>query len=190
MTLVSDPSADGPPADLSESLPLVGRLLMCASSYGPMLVILGIRFDGLGLRLFCFVLAGIGLLYLAVALIVIPRTSQPRTYQVSALDDAGGEVAGYLASYLLPFVTVSSPSGRDLVGYAIYGVVIAAIFVRSNLSRINPTLYVLGYRVASVTIEGTGRRYLICRRLPRTPQAVDAVDVGALLVRTRRSADA
>lgn len=48
---------------------------------------------------------------------------------IHSYEDAGGEVSGYLASYLLPFVTVPSPSIRDLLGYSIFLVV--ALIIRS-----------------------------------------------------------
>jgi hypothetical protein len=39
------------------------------------------------------------------------------------VEDRGAEVAGYLASYILPFVVVPEPGWSDLVGYAIFLVV-------------------------------------------------------------------
>jgi hypothetical protein len=45
------------------------------------------------------------------------------TWTVRTVEDRGGEVAGYLATYLLPFVTVSEPDVRDVVGYALFLVV-------------------------------------------------------------------
>jgi len=96
--------------------------------------------------------------------------------------DASGDVAGYLATYLLPFVTVSSPSARDLVGYGILAAVIVAIFLRSELAQINPTLYLLGMRVAVITVNGKDQ-YLVCRRLPKQAVETYAVRSAGLLIR-------
>lgn len=158
---------------------------MFVSSYSPMLVVLAIRFDGATLRATCAGLAAVGLLYLAVVVGVVPRFSSARPYTLTEVTDASAEVAGYLASYLLPFVTVASPSARDLIGYAIYGLVVGVIFVRSDLARINPALYLVGYRVASVSVKDGGGRYLVCRRVPRAPREINAVEVGGLLIRRR-----
>ena len=113
---------------------------------------------------------------------VIPRAAQQRAYPVDAVKDASGEVAGYLATYLVPFVTVPSPSAADVVGYCILAVVVLVIFMRSDLAQINPALYLLGRRVVSIT---TGQRsyYVVCRRLPRPPSRIEAVRVAGLLVR-------
>jgi hypothetical protein len=113
---------------------------------------------------------------------VAPRTAQPRGYPVQSVDDAAGEVAGYLATYLLPFVAVPSPTAADLAGYCILAVVVAVIFTCSGLARINPTLYLLGWRVASIE---TGQMHcnLVCRRLPQAGTSIGAVRVAGLLIR-------
>ena len=98
------------------------------------------------------------------------------------MKDASGEVVGYLATYLFPFVTVPSPSAGDLIGYGILALVVLAIFLRSELVQINPTLYLFGWRVASITVNESDR-YLVCRHLPRAPTEITAVRVGGLLVR-------
>jgi hypothetical protein len=179
-------SAPGPPADQEQDRGVfLVRLQLFLSSYAPLFAILAIRFDGTALKTVCACLAGYGVLYLMVVVWVVPRLAQPRDYPVVSVDDAAGEVAGYLATYLLPFVAVPSPSGADLAGYCIVGVVIAVIFTRSELARINPTLYLLGWRVAVIGTGGT-RWYLVCRRLPRAGTTIGAVHAAGLLIRKER----
>lgn len=69
--------------------------------------------------------------------------------------DAGADVAGYLASYLLPFVTTAFPGPWDLVSYSLFIAIVGLIYVRSDMVQINPTLYILHYRVARVTAHTT-----------------------------------
>lgn len=159
------------------------RLQLFLSSYAPLFVILAIRFQGVALKAVCAALAGYGVLYLMLVVWAVPALAQPRAYQVESVDDAAGEVAGYMATYVLPFVTVPSPSAADLAGYLIVAVVVAAIFTRSELARINPTLYLLGWRIARIR---TGPRscYVVCRRLPRAGTTIGAVRVAGLLIRT------
>jgi hypothetical protein len=145
-------------------------------------VILAIRFQGTALRAVCAGLALVGFAYLAIVLWVIPRTAQQRPYSVDAVKDASGEVAGYLATYLVPFVTVASPSAADLIGYCIFAVVVLVIFIRSDLAQINPALYLLGRRVVSIT-SGQRSYYVVCRRLPRPPTLIEATRTAGLLVR-------
>ena len=175
--------APGPPADQEQDPGVFFvRSQLFLSSYAPLFAILAIRFDGTALKTVCACLAGYGVLYLMVVVWLVPRRAQPRSYPVDSVDDAAGEVAGYLATYLLPFVTVPSPSAADLAGYCIVGVVIAVIFTRSELARINPTMYLLGWRVAVIGT-GAASRYLVCRRLPRAGGSVDAVRAAGLLIR-------
>jgi hypothetical protein len=173
----------GPPTDeADDETVLIVRTLLFLSSYAPLFAILAIRFEATALRAVCASLAGVGIAYLAVVLWVTPRASQQRTYRLDTVKDASGEVAGYLATYVVPFVTVASPSTADVVGYCIFAVVALVIFVRSDLAQINPALYLLGRRVVSIT---TGRRnyYVVCRRIPRPPAQIEAVRVAGLLVR-------
>ena len=158
------------------------RGLLFLSSYAPLFVILAIRFQGAALRAVCGGLAAVGLAYLAVVLWVIPRAAQQRTYPVDAVRDASGQVAGYLATYLVPFVTVPSPSAADVIGYSIFAVVVLVIFLRSDLAQINPALYLLGRRVVSIT-SGQQSYYVVCRRLPRAPTRIEAIRAAGLLIR-------
>lgn len=185
---MEDADVHGPPADQADDRStLTVRACLFLSSYAPLFVILAIRFHPAALRGVCAGLAALGFGYLAVVLWAVPRGAQPRVYPVAGIVDASGEVAGYLATYLVPFVTVPSPSAADVAGYCILAVVVLVIFMRSELAQINPTLYLMGWRVASITA-GQRNYYLVCRRLPRPPGRVDAVRVAGLLVRkeTRR----
>jgi hypothetical protein len=87
------------------------------------------------------------------------------SWSLTAVEDRGAEVAGYVASYLLPFLTVSEPSSRDLVAYGLFLVVVAVLYLRSGLVRINPTLYLAGWRLYAVTIGQAGwSGYVLSRR--------------------------
>jgi len=80
------------------------------------------------------------------------RDVSGRSWTATRVEDRGPEVAGYLASYILPFVVVPEPSWRDLVGYAIFFVVAGTIYSRSRMLQINPTLYLFGWRVFAVSL--------------------------------------
>lgn len=108
-------------------------------------------------------LAAVGLGYLAVVLWVMPRAAQQRVYPVEEVKDSSGEVAGYLATYLVPFVTVASPSAADVIGYCILALVVLVIFMRSDLAQINPALYLLARRVVSITAGGRSWRAAAAR---------------------------
>lgn len=78
------------------------RARLFLSSYAILFAILALRFDGSVLRGTCAALAAIGALT-TVAWFRAARNVQPTPYIIAEVTDRGGEVAGYLATYLLPF---------------------------------------------------------------------------------------
>jgi len=65
------------------------------------------------------------------------------------IDDEGGNAAGYLATYLLPFLGLSPSSWRDWTAYGLYFLSVATIYIRTDLVLVNPILYLFDYRVVS-----------------------------------------
>ncbi len=158
------------------------RARLFLSSYAPLFGILAIRFDGLALRLVFAALFAWGVLD-TIWITRRARTHlQPYEIIVAGTEDTGGEVGGYLASYLLPFVTISTPGWRDLLGYSLFLLVGLVIYVRSNLVRVNPTLYLLGYRVLAVRYGGHKNQYLVTRIAPEDGGVVEVVDVAGVLL--------
>lgn len=160
------------------------RLRLFNSSYAPAFLIAAVRFHGLTLKLVCGVIAGIGF----VDGVVLPRiasSNQATTWlTVSSVEDVGAEVGAYVAGYLLPVVTAPSPDWRDLVGYAIFLVITAIVYVRSDLIRINPLLFALGWRILKITTERPEPDYLICRTRPLAGQMVPTVRLAGVLIAT------
>jgi hypothetical protein len=143
-------------ADLSVEL----SLFLC--SYAPLFAILAIRFRPTWLIVACGVLAGLGLAA-GAAVLVRFRSVTAGGWVARTVEDRGGEVAGYLATYLLPFVTVAEPSVRDVIGYVVFLVIVAVIYVRSSLVQINPTLYLFGWRLYAIEIGDGWSGYLLIR---------------------------
>lgn len=91
--------------------------------------------------------------------------------------DAGTDVSGYLAAYLLPFLTVAHPSTTDLVAYAIFVAVAGLVYVRTGLMQINPTVYLMSRKVlrATIPVQGTTREvFVISRRDLRVASTLNA----------------
>lgn len=112
---------------------------------------------------------GWGFLFLAglVILLVIynARRAGAVDWIVKDSRDQGGAVAGYLATYLLPLLDPTGSGWRLGAAYSIYLLTVYVIFVRSEgLVLINPTLYLIGYRVFDVEVvdtNGASRRVLL-----------------------------
>jgi hypothetical protein len=139
-------------------------LFLC--SYAPLFAILAIRFHAAWLEVLCGGLAVVGFAA-GVAVVARFRGLVGQEWRATRIEDRGYEVAGYLASYLLPFVTVTEPGVRDLVGYAIFLVIAGVVYIRSGMLQINPTLYLLGWRVMQVTVGERWVGYALGRRTLR-----------------------
>jgi hypothetical protein len=95
------------------------------------------------------------------------RAKEPSAVVFTVVKDEGGEVAGYLVTYLLPLLAVSNPSDRDLVGYGLFLVVLVVVWLQSDLIVINPLLYLFGWRVYRVGTAQLSDKYLLSRFRPR-----------------------
>jgi hypothetical protein len=150
---------------------LLVRLRLFISSYAPLFAILAVRFRDSKLELACALLAALG----AASLLFLLRTArriQPDPHRIETVADRGAEVAGYLATYLLPFVTVTEPSARDIGAYSSFLVVVGVVYVQSDMVQINPLLYLFGYRVSAVTTGDGWSGVLISRSQPRPGSVV------------------
>ncbi|MFI6464503.1 hypothetical protein [Streptomyces sp. NPDC050538] len=98
-------------------------------------------------------------------------------------------MTGYLATYLLPFVTPTVPSGRDYLGYGVFFLSVFLIFLRSDMALINPTLYALGYGVyrARWIRDGGEESVLILSRDPPAAEFESADLGGVFVARKNRS---
>lgn len=141
---------------------MLGRPLLFLSSYAPLFGLLAIRFEQRWLWISCTVLAVLGVVSLWLLLRLDAR-SAPGPHTLAAARDAGVEAAGYLATYLLPFLTVATPTVRDVLAYVGFLLVAAVINLRSAVAQVNPLLYLLGYRVLSVTDDHGLRAYMVTR---------------------------
>jgi hypothetical protein len=167
------------------------RLGLFLSSYSPLFAILALRFEKAPIVIGCAVLAALGLA--AAAWVLASESAKgPASFEVDEIEDQGSQVIAYLASYLLPFVTLAEPSDRDVVGYMLFLVVLALVYVQSDLLQINPILYLFRRRVVKVTTKASWQAYLITRRLPLPGETILATTLSpGVLIRAshRREAE-
>ncbi len=166
---------------------VVIRLRLFASSYAILFLISAIRFDHTVLRITLLAFFAYGVVD-AWFLTRYAQTKTPEAQVIKECRDAGAEVAGYLASYLLPFVTTSDPSLADLAGYGLYLAVIALVFIRSDMAQVNPTLYALGWVVHRADVEMKGEVLVISRHRPQVGDKLDFVELADVLVATQEGA--
>jgi hypothetical protein len=134
-------------------------------SYVPLWLIFAVRAEEtIVIATFAFV-AGVGLVD---ALLIVSAGLQRSMRRVAfdEVSDKSGDAAGYLATYLLPFIGGPPTDVKGAVAYIIYFGVAWTVFVPSNLGLINPTLYLFGWRVFEATRHG--QRILVISQDPPT----------------------
>ena len=98
-----------------------------------------LRFEPTWLRVMFALLFAFGVL-IAVDLLRRGRGNRASNTPITIIGDVGSEISGYLAAYLLPFLTITEPSVLDAMAYLIFFMVAGVIYVRSGLMQINPTI--------------------------------------------------
>jgi len=142
---------------------LARRARLFIGSYALLFVLLALRFTTPWVEWVCGGLAGIGILDTLWIVLIVSRKTAAEPISVAEVTDVGPEVAGYLATYLLPFLTVAKPNNRDIVAYALFLLVTGLIYVRSEMAQINPTLYLFGRRVVHIRTDHGWEGYVVVR---------------------------
>jgi hypothetical protein len=172
---------------------VVRRSRLFLGSYALLFLLLALRFTTTWLDIACCALAIVG--FADMVWIVYGVSSPSRTgaepITIDEVRDAGPEVAGYLATYLLPFLTVAEPNGRDVAAYVIFLLVTGLIYVRSEMTQINPTMYLLGRRVVHIRTTGGWDGHLIARSSVEPGDSLRTVTLNAAVrVEVRQKAQA
>jgi len=183
VTSVSD-EGPGSPSWLDGAQETVFRARVLLSSYAALNFILVARLHHWNALRWTFLGLGVAGIIDALRLTALASTSQPVKRSFTEVRDSGAEVAGYLATYLLPLLAAPNPQTGEIIGYVIYGLLIGVVTLRSDLAHVNPTLYVLGWRIVTVTTNAGHEKYLICRTPPKPGEEVWVTDMNGLLHQT------
>lgn len=168
---------------------IVRRARLFLGSYVLLFVLLAIRFETTWLEIVCGALAALGFLDMLRIVVLVSRKTAKDSIRVSEVTDAGPEVAGYLATYLLPFLTVAQPTTRDVIAYAIFLLVTGLVYVRSEMTQVNPTLYILGRRVVAIRTDRGWSGHVVVRSSVHSGDVIQTVPLNPAVrvqVQTRK----
>lgn len=115
----------------------------------------------------------------------LPRGALRKGHQRTKIDDVtdqGGQIAAYFSTYLLPFLGFDLGGWRGAASLSIYFIVLLAVFLRSDLALVNPSLYLTGWRVTSGSRDGKRVLILIPNGETLEPGDVNVIEFGSFLV--------
>jgi hypothetical protein len=128
------------------------QLALFLSSYSPLFVVFALLNSfGSGISSWlCLAVAAIGLALLVV-LYKVARRFAPSDLNVTSSQIRDGDAIAYIATYLVPFAAVAVTTARERGALGLFVLLIAVLYVRSELFYINPILALVGYRLFQVT---------------------------------------
>lgn len=161
---------------------LLTRTMLFLSSYAPLFTILAIRnWESRW--------AASGLLVLALASVAWlltfirhARSLAAVTIEVERATSRDGDIVSYIVSYLLPFLAIDFTRLADLLSLTVLLVVIAFLYVHSNLIYVNPLLAALGYHLLEAE-ESSGKVGILLSKRPyiRPGSRLRAIPAGDLI---------
>ena len=139
--------------------------MLFLSSYSPLFVILGIRAfrDNVIAAALLIGLAALSVAFLITFLSLMNQLA-PHQVQVSEAQSRDVELIGYILTYLLPFLDISFSEFTSVVPLGLFILIIAVLYVNSNMIHVNPILNLLGYHILEIQSDDGKRSALICRR--------------------------
>jgi hypothetical protein len=78
-----------------------------------------------------------------------------------------GEAMSYIVTYLLPFLAVPFGNFEQAVSMGIFFLVLAVLYVNSDMIHINPMLNLLGFHIYEIELKNGEIHSIITRRRVR-----------------------
>jgi hypothetical protein len=160
------------------------RILLFCSSYLPMVPLFCLLYWdahprwAIGLIIFGVFVLGVNFFYFGI---LVPSMNTT-TIRVSEVQDRSSDLMAYLASYILPFVSFTLDTWKQILAILFTLCLFGYVYVSSMMIHINPTLHILfGLHLYDVTIEGRQNQHfsLLARHRPlASNQDLWVIDVG------------
>lgn len=144
---------------------ILAQLALFLSSYAPLAAVFALleSFGGGWPTRVCAGLAALGIV-LPIGVFAVARRLAPQTLHVASAQVRDGDALAYIATYLVPFAAVTATTTRERAALALFVLLIAVLYVRSELFYINPLLALVGYRLFQVTTPAGASVVLISKR--------------------------
>jgi hypothetical protein len=124
------------------------------------------------------IVAVLSVLMLFVFLRVAQKLAADRV-KIDSVASRDGDAMSYIVTYLLPFLAVKLNDVTDVGSLGIVLLVIAILYVNSNMIYTNPVLNIAGYHIFEIHDADGKTTALMCKRAYiRTGSEIDVISVG------------
>ncbi|WP_148085693.1 hypothetical protein [Amycolatopsis thermoflava] len=141
------------------------QAILFTSSFSPILIVFALL-DSWGRGLPSIICAAIAIVSIAALPLVLRGTRQlnavPMVVKVARRKDV--ETLSYIATFLVPFITVAADSPKKRVALGIFVALIALFYIRGEMYFWNPILGLRGYRAIEVELGSEEIVTLITKR--------------------------
>lgn len=154
------------------------RILLFLSSYAPLFGLLAWRSRADTTT--WIVLAAIAIASLAGLLVVVftARDVEGARLHVQSALPKDAETLAYVATYLIPFLTLDLTKCEDRISFLVFMSVLGVIAVTSNTLFVNPVLSLIGYRSYEVTDQDNRVYFLVTRLKVITNSTIKPLAIG------------
>jgi len=156
------------------------RLLLFLSSYFPLAVIFAVQLylQDHAIWAAASLLAGsVGLIGLTVYIRTSSRIS-PLTVNVENMSRHDGEAMSYIVTYLLPFIALPSSDLASGISLAVFLLVLAVLYINSDMLHINPMLNLTGWHIYEITLPNGETYTLIAKTRIRKGMEMQVIQMG------------
>lgn len=137
-------------------LSTIGRLVLFASSYAPLLALFAIleSFGGGWATWVCGAAAASSVIALIVVWSVLYSQSSTDQGRFEGARSRDADVMAYFVSYVVPFAAADNSDSRTRTALVLFAIIIAILYVRSTVFYVHPLLLLVGYHVYEAVRDG------------------------------------
>jgi hypothetical protein len=157
-------------------LTLFARILLFISAFTPLFVIWALRVwpsPGAVIFVLLGVIGAIG----AGAVIFVTHSDEGQPTQIDSVEERQSDVAAYLVTYLIPFVTAPVQTVQDWLAVTVFVSLLLVLYVTSDLISINPLLALAGLTLYRVKLRDLGAGWLLSEFRPTLGSALSVAQM-------------
>lgn len=139
------------------------RLILFFSSYTPLFLIFGIQYPR-SIAAYILLLLGVVSILILRQVLNLTRNLEPEPVYVTQVSYKDGEAMSYIVTYIIPFLGVNFTSMRNCISLIIMFLILAILYINSNLIYTNPLLNLCGYHIYELEVKNSVNLILISKR--------------------------